>query len=594
MKADPLLGLVVLATGALCVLLGGCVAEEEVEQEPSPTPWHSPSAPTAAAFTVEPTRAHAPTSVGTTPPMPSPTQPTAVVEPIVSLTDSPAPTPTPAPAASPTPKTGRAMVAPADFVEMDANGKYFIPDDGEDCYYVEVWRVELEGELWVGLQAPDCSEAGDLVWEFAPGSGGLRPVLILQEPFRRQGGTWPNAVVPSFFQQRADGTYFAADAGDGCSYYEEVARYTKDGKEWVMLQSATCGLAILISPGTLDKRLIPFAFKPPDLSPSTTPALRWPNPFPTVEEVQLGPDGKYIIRGRGDGCDYDEGERSTRPEDGRLWILLRSPQCALVGLIVPGLEGDLEVMPIPTPPVPPTPGVAIERSPDRDEMRQDGEGRYFVPDRGDRCVWIEEQRLTLTPLHGEEHVLVFLYSEECQPDFFFWYDPTEQRIFASERYVPEGTPLPNPLWPLPVAVEDIQQDDAGEYFVAARADGCAYRELGRPVIDGKTWAMLSAPGCYILWRYAPATGELFAMDPLWWPIREMPSPSDFELDADGKYYLPDRGDGCPWREQNRFLDDFPNDEEHPQHLIINFTSDCGSGSSFRYDITAGELSHIVS
>jgi hypothetical protein len=564
------------------------MAEEEVEEpEPTLTPRHSPSATATGAMMAELTRTPVPTPLGATPPIPSPTEPAA------SLTDSPAPTPTLAPAASPTPETGRVMVAPADFVELDANGKYFIPDDGDGCYYVEVWRAELEGELWVGLQAPDCSEAGDLVWEFAPATRGLRPVLILQEPFRRSEGPSPIAVPLSSFQQRPDGTYFRPDAGDGCTY-DEVARYMKDGKEWVFLMSATCGPGLLIAPATSNVRTIPFAFKPPDLSAPATPTLRWPNPFPTVEEVQLGPDGKYMIRGRADGCDYDEGERSTRPEDGRLWILLLSPQCALVGLIVPGLESDLEVMPIPTPPVPPTPGVPIERSPSREEIRQDGESRYFVPDRGDRCVWLEEQRLTLTPLHGKEHLLVFLYSEECQPDFFFWYDLTDQRVFTWERYVPKGTPLPDPLWPLPVAVEDIQQDEAGEYFVSARADGCVYSEQGRPVIDGKTWAMLSAPGCYILWRFAPATGELFAMDPLWWPIREMPSPSDFKLDSDGKYYLPDRGDGCPWREQNRFLADFPNDKEHPQHLIVNIASDCGSGSSFyRYDVTSGELSGVA-
>jgi hypothetical protein len=485
------------------------------------------------------------------------------------------------------------MLAPADFVELDANGKYFMPDGGDGCYYVEVWRAELEGELWVGLQAPDCSEAGDLVWEFAPDTRELRPVLILQEPFRPSQGPSPKAVPPSFYQQRADGTYFRADAGDGCTY-EEVARYTKEGKEWIFLLSATCGPGLLIAPGTWDERLIPFAFEPPDLFSTPTEALRWPNPFPTAEEVQVGPDGKYTIRGRGDGCDYDEGERSTRPEDGRLWILLRSPQCALVGLIVPGLESDLEVMPIPTPPVPPIPGVPIERSPYGEEIRQDSEGRYFVPDRGDRCVWTEQQRLTLVPLHGDEHVLVFLYSEECQPGFFFWYDPTDQRSFAWERYVPEGTPLPDPLWPLPVGVEDIQQGESGDYSVPAKADGCAYEEQGRPVIDGKTWVMLSAPACNILWRYAPATGELFAMDPLWWPIGEMPSPSDLKLDSEGKYYLPDRGDGCPWSELGRHVEDRPSDPEHPQHLIVNIGSECGGSISYRYDVTTGELSGIVS
>ena len=542
MKLKPLLALAALAAVGLEATMGGCVVEE-VEQPPTATPQHGTGTAAAGAITVAPTHAPAPTS---------------------------------------------------DFVELDADGKYYIPDGGDGCYYVEVWRVELQGESWVGLQAPDCSEKGDLVWEFAPASEKLRPVLILQDPLLRETGPSPIPVPPSFFQQRPDGTYFRADAGDGCSYYEEVARYTRDGKDWIILQSPPCDLALLVALGTWDERLM-FAYRPPDLSPPpTAPALRWPNPFPTAEDVQVGLEGKYIIRGRSDGCDYDEEQRSTRPEDGRLWVLLRSPECALVGLLVPGLQSDLEVIAMPTPPVPPTLGVAIERNPSPEEIRQDSEARYFIPDRGDRCVWIEEQRLTLIPLRGEERILVFLYSEECHPDFFFWYDPTDQRIFAWERYVPEGEAPPESLWPSPIALEDIQQDEAGKYSVSARADGCAYSELGRPTIDGEMWVMLSAPGCYILWRYAPATSELFAMDPLWWPIREMPAPSDFKLDSDGKYYLPDRGDGCPWREQNRFLDEFPNDEEHPQHLIVNIASDCGSGSSFyRYDVTAEELSGVT-
>jgi hypothetical protein len=98
MKAKPLLGLAVLTTLGLLVLVAGCGAEEEGDRAPSPTPWHSPSAPTAGAFTVEPTRATAPTSVGTTSPMPSPTEPTNVVEPIVSLTESPTATPSQEPA----------------------------------------------------------------------------------------------------------------------------------------------------------------------------------------------------------------------------------------------------------------------------------------------------------------------------------------------------------------------------------------------------------------------------------------------------------------------------------------------------------------
>ena len=143
MKAKTLLGLVVLATVALWALAGGCVTEEEVEQAPTaaPTLWQSPRAPATGAITASPTRAPAPAPVGTARPIPSSTEPTlgAAVEPSVSLPDGP--TPTPGSPASPTPKPGRAMVAPADFIHSAPDGKYFIPDGGDGCYYVKVWRA---------------------------------------------------------------------------------------------------------------------------------------------------------------------------------------------------------------------------------------------------------------------------------------------------------------------------------------------------------------------------------------------------------------------------------------------------------------------
>ena len=92
--------------------------------------------------------------------------------------------------------------------------------------------------------------------------------------------------------------------------------------------------------------------------PGATPsplALRWPNPFPTAEEVEIDPDGKYLIRHRADGCDYSEDQRTVRPEDGRLWVLLRSPECAPVGLLIPGDQSALEVVAIPTVATPATP-----------------------------------------------------------------------------------------------------------------------------------------------------------------------------------------------------------------------------------------------
>lgn len=74
---------------------------------------------------------------------------------------------------------------------------------------------------------------------------------------------------------------------------------------------------------------------------------RWPEPFPVPEEVRLDPDDGYIISGRADGCDYCEAERSPTGDE-RLWVLMRSPECQPVGLVVPGDAGPLDVEALPT------------------------------------------------------------------------------------------------------------------------------------------------------------------------------------------------------------------------------------------------------
>jgi DNA-binding CsgD family transcriptional regulator len=88
--------------------------------------------------------------------------------------------------------------------------------------------------------------------------------------------------------------------------------------------------------------------------------LRGPTPFPTAGEVEVGPDGRYMISGRADGCNYCEDERSPTGDE-RLWVLMRSRECQPVGLVIPGDAGALDVMAIPTvgPPSPDyTPSVA--------------------------------------------------------------------------------------------------------------------------------------------------------------------------------------------------------------------------------------------
>jgi len=103
-RVKPLLGLVVLATGGLWALVSGCVAEEEVEQEPTPAVTAAAPLPTS-----QPTLEPAVTPVPLTPTVVGPT-------PFVKPTVTPAPTATPQPGVCPTPY----RTTPEDFANPPA------------------------------------------------------------------------------------------------------------------------------------------------------------------------------------------------------------------------------------------------------------------------------------------------------------------------------------------------------------------------------------------------------------------------------------------------------------------------------------------
>jgi len=168
-----------------------------------------------------------------------------------------------------------------------------------------------------------------------------------------------------------------------------------------------------------------------------------------------------------------------------------------------------------------------------------------------------------------------LYSD-CEAEFYFAYYVTEQYI---------GSVTKSPVYqPWPLTPVDIGLGADGYYYVPDRGDGCEYREIARPTIGGQEWVMLKSELCHhFLWRFSPATSELFAMDPRWWPDRSAPSQSDIQIGSDGRYSVRDRGDGCIWVESIR-------SDEPP--VYIHFTTDCNFRVPYAYDTTTGEF-HVL-
>lgn len=291
MKANPLLGLVVLAMGPLSAMVGGCAAEEEVEQAPTPTPWHSSEPPTS--------------------------QPC-----VIGLT--------PIPASEQLPVT-------VNDIQQGLDGKYFIPDRGDCCPFHEAMRHTVEGMEWVILGNPNC----EVYWDFAPETGKVAEVPVMtpdELPTATTSayqGPLPSPVPPGHFSTQptpairpqpedarlaADGKYAIPDKGDGCTW-QEAAREIIDGRSWVVLESPQCTGQFWFAPATDDTRLDlhPTPRPTPTAAPPSPSVPRLDKPLPS--EIQTGPDGKYYIADRGDGCPWTEWQRSAQT-DGRTKVVL--------------------------------------------------------------------------------------------------------------------------------------------------------------------------------------------------------------------------------------------------------------------------------
>jgi hypothetical protein len=291
MKAKPLLGLAVLATAGLSVLVAGCVADEEVEQAPTPTPGHRLGVSTSE-----------PCLVGVTPIPASQQLP-------VTLSD----------------------------IQQGLDGAYFVPDRGDCCPFHEAMREDFGDGEWVLLGNSSC----DLYCRYSPSTGEVAGVPVITPddlptttPSGFDGPT-PSPVPPGHFSIRptpairpqpenarlaADGKYAIADGGDGCAW-QEAARETIDDELWVVLESPQCTGQFWFAPAMGDTRL--------DLHPTPrpTPTVVPPSPAvprldkPDPSEIKQGPDGKYYVPDRGDGCPWAEWQRSAQA-DGRTKVVL--------------------------------------------------------------------------------------------------------------------------------------------------------------------------------------------------------------------------------------------------------------------------------
>jgi hypothetical protein len=83
-----------------------------------------------------------------------------------------------------------------------------------------------------------------------------------------------------------------------------------------------------------------------ELSPieeSPTPDTRVPMGLPTLDQIQLGPDGKYFVADRGDGCTWVEYLRDTSPVIG-LQVFLRTDCPADFGFTYRPERGEILVL----------------------------------------------------------------------------------------------------------------------------------------------------------------------------------------------------------------------------------------------------------
>lgn len=114
------------------------------------------------------------------------------------------------------------------------------------------------------------------------------------------------------------GIYFAAGCGDGSP---QMVSPTESPTQ-------VAPTATPAPPTATPTEAIPT--QPPPTVPPPTPAPPTPTPdtrmpirdLPTLEQIQLGPDGKYFIADRGDGCRWVEHSRTASPDFGQEIVLI--------------------------------------------------------------------------------------------------------------------------------------------------------------------------------------------------------------------------------------------------------------------------------
>ena len=177
---------------------------------------------------------------------------------------------------------------------------------------------------------------------------------------------------------------------------------------------------------------------------------------------------------------------------------------------------------------------------------------------------------------------------------------------SPEPSAPPASPEPSPTLPpclpceardrdqLQVNAPDIQLAPEGKYYVPDRGDGCSYQEIAWSPMRDEGWVSLYDPGCGSLWLYLPATGEVQGLPvcPCW----EVKGGKQLEVTAaaiqlgpDGKYYIPDRGDGCAYRETGRSM--LPGPGSVKVEVVFLWAPGCEMG--WTYEPATGRLNATI-
>jgi len=103
-------------------------------------------------------------------------------------------------------------------------------------------------------------------------------------------------------------------------------------------------------------------------------------------------------------------------------------------------RGDSCPTPTPMPP-PPTPAAAVggprHDLPQPSEILLGADGKYFMPDRGDGCSWVERQR-RVVPRGVREGQIEITLSSSCPSDFWWVYYPDSGEVFPLVSAVAGG------------------------------------------------------------------------------------------------------------------------------------------------------------